>query len=201
MSSSDYSNDIDDEHELKFLDTTVLDSVVATTGSLTELSLVAEGVSESQRVGRRIVATSVDFIGNAYLPAVTSLEVTPEGECLRVMVLLDHQANGFATAVSEILPGTDINNHIRRTDQRRFQILGERFFDLRYCGLTFSDTGTGYDYPGVANQFHWHVPIESPIYYEEGNTRPVTGNLLLLLISKIGTAGFEAEARFNYTDN
>lgn len=200
--SGGYSDDIGDGAELKFLDTTVSRVSVASTGTLDELSSVSEGTAEDERVGRRIYASSVDFIGNVQLPEIDENASVRPGEALRCMVLLDMQANGFATAVSEVLPGTSINTHIRRADQLRFPILYEHFFSLNYKSLAIPGTGgVTSAAPGVVKQFHWHVPIDQSIFYEAGNTRPVTGNLLLLLISKNGICDFNAQARFNYTDN
>lgn len=114
--------------ELKFFDTVRATETIATTGTIlnTSLNLIAEGTGEQNRVGRKCTVESVHLKGQVQLPAATS----PTTDRVRLITILDKQANGGAAAVTDYLETADINSFRNLTELGRFTLLNDQTCDV-----------------------------------------------------------------------
>ncbi len=188
--------------ELKFFDTSVLDTLVAATGTVqTSLALIPQNVSQSGRVGRKCVATSLELRGNAFLVELAEATGPPKGELLRVLVVSDSQANGAVFAVDDVLKTTTINSPVNASNADRFAILSEEWFPLEYKGASGGGAGSEVDYAGVAKEWVDYLALDLPLEYD-GETGAIdelaTNNLAVLAISKSGLCGLQFTARLNF---
>lgn len=121
--------------EKKYLDQNVvtksLDWLGDATNNFTLLSLIAQGVTASQRVGRRALITSVHLQG-IYLPPVASVAGTGASDLddwsqrIKLWVIQDRQANGAQFAVLNFLKTADINSFRNLNNTSRFKVLASR---------------------------------------------------------------------------
>lgn len=189
--------------ELKFKDTTYSASAPATTGTITNNTLVgtiAEGTGESERIGRKITVRSVFVKGWVYLPSGTTLNSS--GDIVRIIVYQDKQANGAAATVANILDSTDVLSFMNLENSLRFRILKEKVIAVNTMGLG-AFTGPTY---GVAEKFtHFKMAIKCNMPIEfKGNTPSVadltSNNIGIMAISESAVATLQYYVRVRYKD-
>jgi len=116
--------------ELKHKDTsTSSDPTVA--GTLTLLNDIAQGLTESTRVGDEIYATSIQF--RVIMTAGSSATVTTSANSTRIIVFWDQQANAAAPTVTDLLDttaGSAIIAPYNDDYQKRFKVIYDRTFSI-----------------------------------------------------------------------
>ncbi len=117
-------------NELKFHDLDVDDATIATTGTIAEDSCltIAQGADESERVGRKIVVEQVFVQGRLTLNDPTSQATSADD--VRVIVYVDHQANGATAAVTDILESASFLSFRNLANSKRFTFLMDETFTL-----------------------------------------------------------------------
>ncbi len=179
--------------EVKFLDVDLdnADGITAAGEVSNSLSLMAQGDGESERDGRTAFVRGVSLNGNLFLSAVDDAASPREGEGVRLILVLDTQANGAFPVATDILSTADINSHFKASSLERFDVLWDERFDLNYSGGPT-------DYAGVVEQFEFSCACEFPLDFSGtaasiGNV--ATNNLVLLSISKNALAGMRCTSR------
>jgi len=110
--------------EVKFFDTN-LSFLVDTTGEVPatgQLTLIPQGVTQSQRIGRECVIKSIVVKGVCQLQpgALAGQDVA------RVRLMLDTQCNGAAAAVTDVLVSADMSISLTNmSNSKRFRCLKE----------------------------------------------------------------------------
>jgi len=188
--------------ELKFFDTSVTDTLVAATGTVqTSLCLIPQAVGRSARLGRKCVATSLELRGNGFLVALAEATGPPQGELLRVLVVVDTQANGAVFEVTDVLKTAAINSPTNASNVDRFLTLSEEWIPLEYKGAAGGGVGSEVDYAGVAHEWVFSLDLDLPLEYT-GTTGAIgelaTNNIAVLAISKSGLCGLQFTARLNF---
>ncbi len=187
--------------ELKFHDVDTNDAVVATGGFVdAALITIAEGTTETSRIGRKITIKSINWRFNMELPAATSSSGSYDS--IRVLLVLDKQCNGAAANILQVWETADYQSFNNLANKDRFRTLMDRTYDVYGSGLggdgTTIDTGIG----GESDSFFKKCNI--PINYDS-NTGAITeirsNNLVLILISSNGLIGFDGKMRIRYGDN
>ncbi len=179
--------------EVKFLDTSVNDVLVAATGTVeTSFCLVTQGDGESQRDGRTVWATGLNIKGNAYLTALEGEAAVQQGDTLRLLLVVDHQCNGVAPAVGDILATADVNSHREACKTGRFDVLWEAWHDLHW------QVNAAGDYAGVVKAFTIDTVLGLELMFRDstGAVSDLTSNnVVLLAITKNGLIGLEYTGR------
>jgi len=174
------------------------------------LNGVAQGTEAFERVGNKITVKSVEMrvvcdIHANSAGAATGVQI-PTG--VRVLLVLDKQANGAAPAFTDVLTGSGEGT----LDMKKIEN-SERFVIIRDFFLRFSPAGVAHDgtfwYNGATRVFkkiykRLDLPIDfGAIAGTVGSVR--SNNLVLLAAAKhIGsTAGpsIDVQSRIRYTDN
>ncbi len=111
--------------ELKFFDTIVAGTALATTGIITSpsLNIVPQGTTESERVGRKMM---IKGIGIRFLLQFNS-STTETVEVVRVIVVLDKQTNKTAFAITDVLEVASEGSFNNLANKNRFLILMDRY--------------------------------------------------------------------------
>lgn len=109
--------------EMKFFDTAVSFNIDATgeVPATGQWNLIPQGVTESTRVGRKCVLTSIHFRGTAlYSPGAAAIAC----DAAYIYVVLDKQANGAAAAITDVLTSNNIAvSMVNLANSERFRIL------------------------------------------------------------------------------
>ncbi len=108
--------------ELKFFDTVVSNNS-ATTGIIhsPSLALIPQGVTESERIGRKCVLKVLDVRGEVTLN--TDEKASDTENMIRLIVYQDKQANGLTANVGDILETAHVDSFYNLSNSGRFKIL------------------------------------------------------------------------------
>jgi len=153
---------------------------------------IAEGTSDSQRIGQKIMLRSIELemnvtianFGGANLPTF-----------LDVFIVWDRQPNQALAAATSIFASATTNLTFLNTSNT------ERFKVVRRVRLEL-DTSSR-----IGNSFSLHVPLALATKFPDSNTFPSTNDILLCALSPntVGSSGNNPSisyiARVKYTDN
>lgn len=187
--------------ELKFHDLDIDDTVVAQAGSIAEDSCnaIAQGVTESQRIGRKCTIRSIAWRFDLQIPNVD--QSTASAEVIRVILYLDKQCNGATAAVTGILESADYQSFNNLANKSRFRTLMDRTYSLKHQAGAWDGTGTDWSQDIMNDSFFakCNIPIEF-----DADTGAITeirsNNIGVLLISRAGVGSFLSKMRIRYSD-
>lgn len=156
--------------EHKFLDGTSgpITALVAGAFMHTTLNFVAQGTTQSQRVGRKITVKSLEVRGDIKLPDTGSLLFMDNR--VRLIFFIDKQTNGAAATLDEIinLSGTvTINSFRDLANQQRFRIIYDQWFDLPVRAVLQDSAATGDSVP-IELGFKFKKALNLPIMFDDG---------------------------------
>lgn len=197
-----HASNLNLQQEHKFFDTTLTDTVVASTGSITpSANLVPQGTTESTRIGRKIIIRSIAVRFELVLPSFADQSDIPNGDTCRIMLFVDKQANGANAAVLDILETAVFDSYRNLSNKDRFIILHDKFYTLNrlVAGTDGTNTVGG---PIVRRQIRHYKKVNLPIEFNDtaGVITEVTSyNVALLYISSAGLCGIpKQETRIRY---
>lgn len=188
--------------ELKFLDVTLDDAVIATGGVITDtINVIAQNTSETGRIGRKCTIKSINWNGFLSIPEDTSLATPNSGDRIRLILYLDKQANGAAATQAGILETTAFDSYRNLANSGRFQILMDKKFVLNYLTLSGSAANV-HHHTEVLKQFSFYKSCNIPIEYSgtDGLLAEMRSNNLGILImdaNGIGAIGSRIRLRFS----
>ncbi len=190
--------------EMKFHDVTVDDGVVAASMNVqTALLVIPEGNGESDRVGRKVTIKRIGWRYEVLLP--TTAVAADTSDVVRVMMILDKQANGALPTNTIVLEDDDYQSFNNLANSKRFRILMDKSYSIN-CG---SGSGRGttdtLSYGDQVITAQWHKKCSIPIEYDNSATTGVitsirSNNIFVIVGSKSGVAGFRSKVRVRYTD-
>ena len=186
-------------NELKFIDTTITSTQIASSGTklpatvLTFLKIPV-GTGPSERIGRQIRVKSV----NAYL-TITKAADLQATDVVRVLWILDTQANGSSPNVNEILASPNVNSFRNMANSKRFVILSDK--EITITAQNKENTV----YSAVDKQMNFFKNLNSVIEYDSTVTNGAlttirSNNIFMLAFSKNDTAYIEGTVRIRYDD-
>lgn len=186
-------------NELKFFDTTIAQTTINSTGTKfpgTDLTFlkIPVGTGPSERIGRQIRVKSI----NAYL-TVTKIADTASTDVIRLIWLLDTQANGTSPAVTDVLASASYNSFRNMANSKRFIFLGDKEITI------LSQNWNGTAFSATDKQVNFFKQLNSVIEYDSTVTTGAlttirSNNILLLAISKNSTAQLHGTVRVRYDD-
>ncbi len=192
--------------ELKFHDIDVDDAVVSASGTIQNsgsINLIAQGVTESERIGRKCVIKSINWRMTLDNPTFDAQGVPNSGETIRTIMYLDRQANGATATVTNILEVANLHSFNNLSEKNRFLILFDKFIDLNYGAMASDGAGvvSGSEVV-VSDSFFKKCNI--PLEFSAGTgalTEIRSNNIGVLSISRNGQGGFNSKVRLRFTDN
>ncbi len=187
--------------ELKFHDLDIDDAVVAVNGTIAQAScnLIAQGVTESQRVGRKAVIKNIGWRYEIVLPNAQNM--TSVLDTVRVILYLDTQANGATATVTGILESDDFQSFNNLANKGRFTILCDKTHEIN--ATAGGGNGTANDIAGHQENHTFFKKVDIPIMFSAGTgaiTEICCNNLGVLLLGKQGFVGFFSKMRLRFTD-
>lgn len=187
--------------ETKFFDHPVDQSFISATGVIVpQIFTLSEGDGQSQRHGRKVHMTSVQWHGVVSLPP--SAVPANASDTIRLLLVRDKQANGALPAVTDILVNAVWESFRNLEFKSRFSII----FDKRISmfGAISGDGSSSITGPAEKN-FRLFKKLNIPIEYSDLNASGGIGtinsnNIVMLLITRLSQIGMESCMRFRYTD-
>jgi len=193
--------------EMKLYDKTLSNTLINATGIVPfggTLNDIAQGDTESQRIGRKVVVKSIHLHLRLALAPTTSNTATADN--IRIMVVLDKQANGTAFINTDVLTvnagsAPDFYSFNNIANKSRFRVLSDKKYQL---SADAAFTSTSVLNSCMADQ---HIKCNIPIEYDHSATTGAistirSNNIAILAISEQGLGTFmQGTARIRYTDN
>ncbi len=187
--------------ELKFHDLDIDDATIASNGTIASASvnIIAQGVTEVQRIGRKCTLRSINWRFNIRLPEGTASTTT--SDTVRVILYMDKQTNGAAAGVTDILESDNYQSFNNLANKSRFRTLMDRTYDLN---TDLSGDGTTVDSPRYNENDSFFKKVNIPIEYDSTTgaiTEQRSNNVGVLLLSKNGLCTFDSKMRVRFSDN
>lgn len=191
------------QQERKFFDTAVTDAVISSSGTVqTSPNLVAQGTAEDERIGRKIIVRSIAARFQIQLPSGTNQADLTGGDTTRIIIFIDKQCNGVATAVLDLLETAVFDSFRNLSNQNRFVILSDRFFTFNRLVAMTDGTNTA-STPTVIKDWRFYKKLNLPIEFDStsGAITGIQSNCIqYLYISAFGICGLtnqETRIRFD----
>lgn len=194
--------------ELKFYDKVISNFTPTSVGNVVENTIndVAQGVTESQRIGRKMVIRSIHL--RAQLLLQTGSIAASTADSIRILLVLDKQANGAAATVADLLeniqgtgnPGMDSFRNLENSG--RFRVLKD--FDCALSAGAGAWDGTNDQFAEVSKYISWNIPCNIPIEFSSTTgaiTEMRSNNVAIMAIAKSGgVININGQTRIRYSD-
>lgn len=172
--------------EKKYCDTSVVTVTPNTTGQLVFLNPIATGTDQVTRNGMSVKATSLFVQGSVVKNASATSSI------VRLLLVMDHDNQGTAPNVTDILDSANVNSQLNQYNGKRFQILRDKKLVL--------------DTDEVTKIFKYYMKLGMHLKY--GGTTSGSGSardnaLYMLLISNepTNTPSLTYSSRLRFIDN
>lgn len=189
--------------ELKFHDLQLDQADIITGGVvLPSVNLIAQGVGESARVGRKCTLRSIEWKWFLALSQKTDEGVIFGGDRLRMIMYIDKQCNGSVATVLQLLEVADDNSFYNLAEQNRFTILCDKSIDVNYLTAA-SGASASFDMGQVIKAGSFKKSLNLPIEYSSttGVIAEVrSNNIGILLISTAGRMNITSRIRVRFSD-
>lgn len=193
--------------EIKFYDFSKTATTLATTGTLTTASchLIAQGVDESQRIGRKICLTKIMLRGYIKIPGQTA--IADAANRVRIIIFHDRQANKNATAIngSALLQNDSIDDFRNLDNSKRFKFLVDDTILLNT--MSGGGNGTADRFAEVQQQFSYYKDLNVTVNFDStlGAITELTENNIGIIVwcDAFTTTAPQIiyKGRVRYTDN
>lgn len=189
--------------ELKFHDVALDVNPISSVGGVTAtINIIAQGVTESQRVGRKCTIRSIHWKYQLDLPEIDAAATPAAGESFRVILFLDKQCNGATAAVLDILEIAELQGFRNLANQGRFTILMDKIHNVNY--QTMASDGAGVvSMAETINNYTMYKRCNIPIEFS-GTTGAIgeirSNNLGVLLVGVKNTGQFFSSFRLRFSD-
>ncbi len=191
--------------EAKFHDVDLDDTLIAAPSTMTDsICKIAQGVTESTRVGRKCTITKIMWRYHMTLPE--KADVASPGACdiIRVILYWDRQANGATAAITDLLKVDELRSFNNLANTGRFKILMDRTHEMNYIG----GVGNKFDaavmnQPEVRRAYSFYKSCNIPIEFSATTgaiTEIKSNNLGVALMSIKGVVLFESHIRLRFMD-
>lgn len=181
--------------ERKFVDLANAVYACNTTGSITLIPIIAQGASESQRIGRHVTLKSIQCHG------VWNVDSTATLASARYLLVYDKQPNAALPAITAILNTANYFSFLNDANKDRFIVLR----DKKWVGIGNSVTPTSGKEAAPINFF---LKLNHKMTFGTGGTGLIadinTGGLYLITVGDIASgtadANISAGFRVRYVD-
>lgn len=191
--------------ELKFHDVDHDDAVITAGGTIVPtINIIAQGVTESTRVGRKCTIKSIHWRYRINLIEQDAVATPPAGDTVRVMVYLDRQCNDAAAGVTDILETNSWQSFRNLANTSRFQILLDKLVNINYNNLASDNaavvSSTVHDQDYIFNK-KCNIPIEFNNVANDGSLATIrSNNIGTLLVAARGNAVMASKFRLRFSD-
>ncbi len=193
--------------ELKFHDVTADEAVQDLSGGIIvntdSFVKIPQNVTESGRIGRKCVITRINYRYTLTLTA-TAAATLAAGQTVRIMMVVDHQANGAAPTVSGaggVLETATFQSFNNLASGSRFKVLFDRTHVLN--ALSSAGNGTANDSAEMSIHRTFYKKCRIPLEFNAATgviAEIRTNNIFVLLINSTSSSfvSLASRARFRF---
>ncbi len=186
--------------ELKFHDLDVDDAVVAAAGTIQTsgtLNAIAQGTTESTRIGRACTIKGINWRYQVGLPA-SAAKASGVDTC-RLILYMDKQCNGATAAVTDILEAANYQSFNNLANSHRFKVLMDR--SVKVAAEAGGGDGTTEDYAANHVDGSFYKKCNIPLEFDSTTgaiTELRSNNLGALFISSGGLCSVDSKIRLRF---
>ncbi len=172
------------------------------------ISTPAQGDSEVQRDGKRIVITSVQITGTANIPGSINQTVAHTTPLIFIALVLDTQTNGALLDSEDVflnpsgLAGNSVSPLRNLVNNPRFRVLKK--WSISHDNNTHVHDGTNIEVGGLLSTFNCYLKLDLPVNFNAGTTASIANVVdnslhILACASSVGlapTITYNARIRF-----
>lgn len=187
---------------MKFKDTVVSDTPIPTTMVIQNLTVIAEGNGESQRVGRKVTIKSVHIKGVMTLIQATDAANTTDK--VFGMLVQDTQTNGAAFTALDLIDTDTVVSFRNLANSQRFKILAKKVWTFRAGGA--APSGAAFVFSQDQKDVNVNKKCNIVMEYDNSATTGVitsvrSNNLYWVTQSSGGFTNSVLTARIRYSDH
>ncbi len=183
--------------ELKFHDIDVNQTAADLSGGVilntSSINLIAQGTSESERIGRKCTVRNINWRGTLTLIGASTIGTNA---IVRLILVLDKQCNGAAPTVLGVLESANYQSFNNLSNKGRFQTLSDQQYVLN--PQASAGNGTANDSAPVNLQFACYKKVGIDLEFDSTTgaiTEIRSNNLFILAISAASTANFTLDSK------
>lgn len=191
--------------EMKFHDVDFDDGVIDQAGTVEDsINKIAQGTTESERVGRKCVIKSIMWRYLVSIPEQDATGTPGNGETVRLIMFVDKQCNGAAATPALILASTDFQSFNNLANSGRFRTLFDKTITMNYMGLASDGAAVVSQAEVVRNGTFFkkcNIPLEFDKSFTDGRITTIrSNNIGILAISSVGIGGVFSKIRLRFSD-
>lgn len=190
--------------EYKFFDLDVDDAVVAVGVAVFDsVNKIAQGVTESTRIGRKCTVKSFQWRYSITLPARDSVATPENGDAVRVILYVDKQCNGATATAANILETSLIHSFYNLANESRFTILMDKTHTINYANLASDGAGV-HSMSKVIHEYRFNKRLNLPLEFDSTTgaiTEIRSNNIGVILVGSQGDLGFDSKLRIRFSDS
>ena len=164
------------------------------------LNNIAQGVGESERVGRKVIVRSIHC--RLYINLAGTSDVDDTDEVIRVVAFLDKQTNGLAVYSDAVMKNTEYNVFRNMNNTDRFRVLWDKTIPMNAQSGAYNGATDKFGSTGKWLYFNKKVNIPIEFSGSTGQTIEIRSNSLnfYLTAKSGGNCSYRADWRIRYTD-
>lgn len=188
-------------NETKFNDSTFAQTSATAGGLLTftgavtgtNLCLIPQGTTDITRIGNRTMLKQIRIKGHLAVPTTAV-----SGDRIRVMLIQDHQTNGAAATVTDVLQVADENSFLNMDNTTRFRVIKDKVYDLNpQVGIPGTSTLPYFKSFKMSHKANCRIDWSSTT---GAITELRSESYFVLVISQAGTSTITGQARVYFQD-
>ncbi len=188
--------------ELKFLDTVVTDTPITAAMVIQNLTVIAEGNGESQRVGRKVTIKSVHIKG--VMTLIPATDAANTSDKVFGMLVQDMQTNGAAFTALDLIDTNVIASFRNLANSGRFKILMKKTYMFKSGGA--APSGAAFVFSSDQRNVNINKKCNIVMEYDNSATTGVitsvrSNNLYWVTQSTNGVVNSVLTARIRYSDH
>ncbi len=192
-----------DKAEHKFHDLDIDDSTIAAGATVAQAScnLIAQGVTESTRVGRKCTVRAIGW--RFFLTLKTTAVAADTSDTVRILLYMDKQCNGATIATTDLLESADIQSFNNLANKGRFRVLMDRTYAISSQAGSGRGTTDTLSYGEVMIQDTFFKKCNIPIEFDSTTgaiTEIRSNNIGVLTLAASGNVAFNSKMRLRYSD-
>ncbi len=156
--------------ENKFFDTDIdaIIGTVSTTMEASNLNIIVQGNTESNRIGRKVVLRKISVKGVAVLPAGVAANTT--SEVIKMYLICDKQTNGAAFAATDLWETDSIRSFRNLANTSRFQVIAQKTMTFNANAGSGRGSTDTLSYSEQAKPFTVNAKLDIPLEFDNSAT-------------------------------
>lgn len=190
-----YARSLPGAIEKKYLDIDITNAGDMSAGVIDSLNLIPAGTSDVTRVGHKVTLKNVNL--HFTLTRDDAGTSAPNNLMMRLILLIDKQANGALPAVTDVLKTADINSFRNLDQAERFVILKDKLYNVANTSSNGAHTND------CGRTVRMSKLLNTPVHFSSTTgaiTEIKSDNLCLLIISEDTLNNITGTARTKFID-